>query len=817
MNLLSALRPWQIATLIAVLIIAAVATYVVYTSVTGTDSIKLTEEQQLIPIQRGDLIDQISISGSVNFPERENITFGSDGVVSDVLVSEGERVLAGDVVAILDAETVASLERAVVEARAELRDAKEDLADLLTPSELALAEAQQRAVAAEDTLDGAVEALDAIINPSRLQVAELEAQIASANQSLSQAEDALADYLDPVTGLSLAQAQIGVVDAESALADLEARPTELEIAEASAKIADADVNLQAATETLADYQAGADEDELAVAVRETATAEANLSNARANLRVAQRDWAVKTEEAQDNLDSAADDYTETFERWLGISPGPEGADPDYETALETFGVDLDVLFSDTSRYTGLNYPPTGSPPDDKTTPWNESHIYAWLNFAVADLVATCDPGDIPPFGVCVEEEFRIAGDAYQTAIDNKAEMDASASSALTAAAASVDSAESALVSANEVLADLEEPPDQFILEDLRADVRVAAAQLAEAKQEFTDLTQATDMLVIDERLRQIALARSNLEDAREQLLELTAPIDAVTVDHLSAQVDLARANLAEMQDQYLELLSGEDHPKYPQALQEVAVARLTLDERLEELEQLSTEPDAIDLALLTARVGAAETLLEQSEQRLADASLKAPWDGFVSRIDVDGGQEVMATDVVVALVDTSIVEVDGSVDEIDVLNVEIGAAAEVTMDALPGRTLTGSVSFVGAEANSDQGVVSYPVRVRFDLPRDLQAPAGLSAVASITINEEIGVLLAPINAIRGSFTQPTVDVMVDGQIVERPVTLGSSDEFWTVVTSGLEEGDTVVGSTVSSGDRPNVTFGPGGGGRRGPR
>ena len=65
-------------------------------------------------------------------------------------------------------------------------------------------------------------------------------------------------------------------------------------------------------------------------------------------------------------------------------------------------------------------------------------------------------------------------------------------------------------------------------------------------------------------------------------------------------------------------------------------------------------------------------------------------------------------------------------------------------------------------------------------------------MATITIGEDLGVLLVPIQAVRGSFDQPTLGVMVDGQIVETPVTLGSSDDFWTVVTEGVEEGDQIV-------------------------
>ena len=53
-------------------------------------------------------------------------------------------------------------------------------------------------------------------------------------------------------------------------------------------------------------------------------------------------------------------------------------------------------------------------------------------------------------------------------------------------------------------------------------------------------------------------------------------------------------------------------------------------------------------------------------------------------------------------------------------------------------------------------------------------------------------LLLPANAIRGSFDNPVVHVMVNDEPVETTVSLGNSDDFWTIVTDGLNEGDMVV-------------------------
>ena len=63
-------------------------------------------------------------------------------------------------------------------------------------------------------------------------------------------------------------------------------------------------------------------------------------------------------------------------------------------------------------------------------------------------------------------------------------------------------------------------------------------------------------------------------------------------------------------------------------------------------------------------------------------------------------------------------------------------------------------------------------------------------------------LLIPSTAIAGTFQQPTVLVSLDGEVTERPVTLGASDGFWTVVTSGVDEGESLV--STSDGQGANI-------------
>ena len=523
MNLPSRLRRRRFVILGIVLVIVIAGAFVVLRGPSGSESTLLEEGQQLIPVRRGDLVDAITVTGSVNFPDRENMTFGSDGVVEEVLVKEGQRVSAGDLIATLDAETVARLEREVTDARAGVRDAQAELDDLVDPPALVIAEAEHRASTARGNLADALEALERITSPTDLQVAQAEARVSTAALELERAEEVLAEGVAPPSEIELAEARMRVTDAEIALEELESTPGQLELSRAESRVADAEVALQSAIEARDEYMDSPSQDELQDAEDAVAVAETELANSRSALEVAEREWAARTSETQDALDSAAETYAETFQKWLGIETTPTSVDPDYETAFAGLGVDLDILFAVPERFSGLDYNAPHLPPNDPSTPWDETQVYVWLHFSRSDLVATCDSGDRPAFGVCIEEEFRIASDAYRNAIDSRAEVESQASNAIAAAHTRIADAETALRAASDNLTGLEELPDPLVTEQLKAAVREATETLASARRELAHLAQPSDLLTRD-RQHRIEVARAALDDARKKLDELITPV-----------------------------------------------------------------------------------------------------------------------------------------------------------------------------------------------------------------------------------------------------------------------------------------------------
>ena len=133
------------------------------------------------------------------------------------------------------------------------------------------------------------------------------------------------------------------------------------------------------------------------------------------------------------------------------------------------------------------------------------------------------------------------------------------------------------------------------------------------------------------------------------------------------------------------------------------------------------------------------------------------------------------------------------IDEADILSVEKGQLAEITIDSLGGRTFEGVVTEVDRTANSKSGVTSYSADVTFDkIPGML---TGMSADVIINIQGTENVLLVPQDAIERTATGTFVYTEYDektktlGGLV--PVEVGIENSESAEIVSGIEEGTVV--------------------------
>ena len=319
---LRVLKLWQAGTLAAVLIGAAGATYGTYALLDGTGQSGLGENQQLIPVQLGDLVNQVSTNGSIIFPNRETLNFGTQGTVGDVLVEEGQHVEDGQELARLDETTVASLERAVAQARINLQDAQDALANAKDPhTPLDVAQAEANVANAKLSLQNAGDDLASLMEPASQDMAQADARVAESRLALGDAQDALDRLLTP-TSQDLAQAEARVADARLALGDAQdaldrlLKPTSQDLAQAEARVADSRLALEDSRDALDRLLTPTSQDLAQVEAR-VADAKLALDNAEdalagllepssqqiAQVEVAVVNAGISVEDAQEALDA----------------------------------------------------------------------------------------------------------------------------------------------------------------------------------------------------------------------------------------------------------------------------------------------------------------------------------------------------------------------------------------------------------------------------------------------------------------------------------------------------------------------------------
>lgn len=129
--------------------------------------------------------------------------------------------------------------------------------------------------------------------------------------------------------------------------------------------------------------------------------------------------------------------------------------------------------------------------------------------------------------------------------------------------------------------------------------------------------------------------------------------------------------------------------------------------------------------------------------------------------------------------------------ERDAVRLRTGENARITFAALPGRTFSGTVSFVGGAVDPDSRTVSVRIEM---LNADGTLRPGMSATTWLPVGDEAGVLLAvPAAALQRVRDRWCVFVPKDASTFEiRPVGRGRDLAGEVEVVSGLKAGETVV-------------------------
>ena len=173
----------------------------------------------------------------------------------------------------------------------------------------------------------------------------------------------------------------------------------------------------------------------------------------------------------------------------------------------------------------------------------------------------------------------------------------------------------------------------------------------------------------------VAAADTGLDQSRTQ------------VRSAQANLELARQNMKRQQDLWTGGLT----------------TRETLEKTQSELDVREAELRASEQEVKTRRgaTSSAAGGLTSTRHSLAQSRFEAPFDGIVTRRNVEVGENVVvgtmnnAGTVLLTVADMSVIEAEIEVDETDIPLVQLGQVAKVTIDAMDDRSFRGRVTEIG--------------------------------------------------------------------------------------------------------------------------
>jgi HlyD family secretion protein len=259
--------------------------------------------------------------------------------------------------------------------------------------------------------------------------------------------------------------------------------------------------------------------------------------------------------------------------------------------------------------------------------------------------------------------------------------------------------------------------------------------------------------------QQATIASSKTDIASYVAAENTAQAN---IDEAKADLEQKKFDFDRAQALYNDQLIAKQDFDAKKAAYDVSAA--TLAQRVAALAQAKAQTDS-----QRSHLDQAEASQRANYDALDKTISRAPFDGLVTNVPVREGETVVVGiqnsegSTLMTLADMSVITAEVKVDETDIVNMQLGQSADVTVDALPGRTFKGHVTEVGDQAllrttgiatsqstTGTEEAKDFKVVVTLDqLPgEDLDAlRPGLSTTAKITVAQKPGVLTIPIQAL----------------------------------------------------------------------
>jgi membrane fusion protein, multidrug efflux system len=256
------------------------------------------------------------------------------------------------------------------------------------------------------------------------------------------------------------------------------------------------------------------------------------------------------------------------------------------------------------------------------------------------------------------------------------------------------------------------------------------------------------------------------------------------------------------------LPAGKDTPDVKKADAELVQARQAFD-RAEELNKRQLIPkqtlDDADATLrskqaayesavqnaknLNADIDASNAMLQLADRQLRDATIRAPFDGFVQKRLVSLGEFVKNQAPVMEVVRLDPLKAVAEIPEKMAPWVQVGQAVELSVDAFPNKTIEGKVSRISPAVNTSTRAFSFEATVPNG---DGLLKPGTFARVHVATSLVEPVLTVPYSAMQYRYGNYRAFVVTGDHLVMRELKTGDRVGDRMEILDGLKLGDQVA-------------------------
>jgi HlyD family secretion protein len=171
--------------------------------------------------------------------------------------------------------------------------------------------------------------------------------------------------------------------------------------------------------------------------------------------------------------------------------------------------------------------------------------------------------------------------------------------------------------------------------------------------------------------------------------------------------------------------------------------------------------------------------------------VRAPFAGTVTTLLGAPGSPADITTPIATVANLGQLAVSVDLSEFDVARVRQGLPASISVDALGGKQLHGTVEFAAPTGVDNGGVVTFPVRIGLSAPTGVRP--GMNVSVKIVTQARRHVVIVPLEAVQHDHGHATVTVVGrSGTGAQRVVRLGLANNKEIEIVRGLRPGERVA-------------------------